>query len=201
MTILRLFLFCSCWVFSALTSEDWKKLNNGEILSYPELPISREESAYGGTFCILIEAPLQEIEKAIPEWSKYPEIFSRIREVKLLKEEPDVSVAWFKVDAIFFTLRFSTRYHIDSQNHRMDWELDPESENDLRINTGYLQLLPGEEPDSSLMFYAVASDTKGFFPLPRFLKSYFMKRETRKAMREFKEYVETSLADVTDNKD
>jgi hypothetical protein len=100
---------------------------------------------------------------------RYPEIFTAIREVKVLEETPD---AWLvRTDGQFgpFTFRYHTRYRARAESRTITWRLDPSRDNDVfDDNWGWWQL--GPEPGGTLVTYAIGSIPSSWQPLAGFFE-------------------------------
>jgi len=194
LVLVALALCISSLARGELLEQEWIQLIQGGIVWHKDLPPvdPSEAGGFGGTFFLLIKASPESIFQLFTDWSKYPRLFSRVRECELVEKSEGVQVVRFKVDAIFFMLDYFLRHTLDSQHCRISWKLDRTHPNTVKFATGYISIekAPGMNGRSLVTYAADADISKPFF-LPSILKRRYMKKEVFRALGELRTIAET----------
>ncbi|MFP3869913.1 MAG: SRPBCC family protein [Syntrophobacteria bacterium] len=162
-----------------------------------KLPLvdGKRVEGYGGTGRMLIQAPPEKVWQVARDFVSYPRIFTQMRSPRIVSKRVDATEVAFVVDLAFLTLRYTSRFVVDCQEQRMQWQMLPDEQGKLKVNAGYVKIEKAPEGATKLT-YSVAGDARRTWFIPGFIKHFLAKRELLRAMRDFRRYVENQKSGV-----
>lgn len=155
----------------------------------PFLQIQGDIMRYAASHSVLIEASPAECYQNLCDFERYPEWTRILEQARILDRYPDGRArrVEFIANAYLRKVRYVLDYSYDDQNHCLSWV---NAGGDFLSITGrYFFVAQKTGGTASTYELSVAAN----FPLPKRIIRYFSTMAMRKAMKDFKHYVESKL--------
>ncbi|MFC1890036.1 hypothetical protein ACFL4G_09780 [Thermodesulfobacteriota bacterium] len=176
--------------WEALSEEERRKLDNGEILCRT-VTTDAGEGKIEGTMqsMVKIDASLDKCWELFTQFEKHNEFLPKQTD-SIVVEEKSRSVFVLKKFIIFGrNVDYVIHYRIDAEGHRIDYELDRSRPHDIEDAAGYF-LFEEISPDACLMAYGITRLDTGM-PVPGLLQRLLQKRDLPGVVENVKKRIES----------
>jgi len=111
------------WLILQEVDEDLGGLSGGYILAY-----------------VIFEKPRDEVYALLAQTARHGEFRSELRSVERIRELPDGVVDEHRIKMMLIKVVYRLRFRLQQAAGRIQWELDPEFDNDLDRAEGFWEL-------------------------------------------------------------
>lgn len=113
----------------------------------------------------------------------------RLEKSKLVREGENRWLGYFKIKVSFVTVEYQSDHVWWPESSRMAWALDPDYDNDLKVNEGYYHLYAIDD-QTTLMELGTQLETSAL--VPRFVQEYLTKTDLPEVMAAVKKYMDSN---------
>lgn len=178
--------------WKGLTEDEISRVKKGEVVIANQVANKKDDDEGGAKAFIqaalIVNQPVDLVWRLLRETEKQHEFLPRLAECKLLRRDVNGDTVFFSVDAPVIDVEYEVIHHYDHANFHSYFNLNPESNNDLRGMDGiwYAYAL---SPRQTLMRYSVSVNF-GWF-IPKFIEEYLTRRDLPQAMENFRKRKES----------
>ncbi len=137
-----------------LSENEIKTLTEGKIVIKP-LPQSKKGGFFGGAGFIVVNASLEEVWKALVDYSLYPKIFPRTVDAKELFRKDESSLIRVLLGYKILSVQYDLIIQKDWNKKTITFNLQEGKPHDLDTTKGYWQLIP-QPGGRTMVAYVVA---------------------------------------------
>jgi len=145
------FICLAIWVLPAMseyTPSEWKKIKTGEIL----ISEKQRDNPDGSQSLLFvakgyINAPREEVWKALRDYNHFYEFFPNVRETKIVKKEGETYWVDYMTKVLVMEVRYTLRFEGIEKYKRIESKLDKERPHDIRDS--YSSWLLEDAPEGS----------------------------------------------------
>ncbi len=176
---------CTLGATDALSTEDWRRLRDGEILirdlKHPESGLDASLDVKGLS---LIDAPPEQVWRTLFEFENWPGFMPLIRETLVTRRDSGRVWVRQRYRILFLNLEHTSIYELEPASCEVRWQLDRASHHDIAATQGRWQLLPVNQGVATLVVYRGAVDAGR--AVPDFVQRMLTRRSLPRMLRQLR---------------
>jgi len=177
-------------VLDRFTPEELKKLEAGEAV----YQLVQTEDADGktrghGQSSALINAPIDLCFKIFCEFDKHHLFFPRKKKSEVKKTWDNKALVYKEFDFYVVTVEYTVLYTVDSDIHRVDFQMDREYPHDIEDTAGYFHF--EKVDDQRTLFTYAATKVETGVKVPGFIQEYITSRDLPNVVLSVKKRIES----------